>query len=313
MSKELRVGAVIAIAALVFVVAVFAIGDQEGVWKSRYELRVKYGDIYGLQAGSTVRLAGLRVGAVKRIEFSKTEPGSLIVVLRVDRDVQNLIRGDSKAIIGTLGLLGDKTVEISVGSPDREMLEEGSFVQGAKSASIEAIIAEGGEAVENITLAAKHTKEIIEKINNGTGSLGLFVNDPNVYFDLNRLLVLTENLTRQIEEGKGTLARLIADSAIFVEMRDLMASGNVFFDSLTSGHGTLGRLMYDPAPYDDLKQIVADWKQITGRISSGEGSLGKMLTDDSLYINFTRALDRTDALLKDFRENPGRYLRIRLF
>ncbi len=100
MSKEFRVGVVIALAALILVIAVFAIGDQEGVWKRRYELRVKYTDIYGLQSGSTVRLAGLRVGTVKHVEFSRTEPGNLIVVLKVDRDVQNLdslrLQGDHR-------------------------------------------------------------------------------------------------------------------------------------------------------------------------------------------------------------------------
>lgn len=313
MSREFRVGVVITLTALIFVIAVFAIGDQEGVWKQRYELRVKYTDIYGLQAGSTVRLAGLRVGTVKHVEFSHAEPGNLIVVLKVDRDVQSLIRSDSKAIIGTLGLLGDKTVEISIGSPDQDMLADGSYIQAAKSASIEAIITEGSEAVENITLAARHTKEIIEKINNGTGSLGLFVNDPNVYFNLDRLLQLAEKLTEQLEEGRGSFARFITDSTFYVEMRKLLTNTNHLFDSLTTGQGTLSKLLYDPVPYQDIKQIVESWKHITDRINSGEGTIGKMLSNDSLYINFTRALDRTDALLKDFRENPGRYLRIRLF
>lgn len=313
MSREFRVGVVIAVTALVFVIAIFTIGDQEGVWKRRYELRVKYTDIYGLQSGSTVRLAGLRVGTVKHVEFSQSEPGILIVVLKVDRDVQSLIRTDSKAVIGTLGLLGDKTVEISVGSPDQAILEDGGYILAAKSASIEAIITEGGEAVENITLAAKHTKEIIEKINNGTGSLGLFVNDPNVYFDLDRLLRLTESLTKQLEQGEGSFARFITDSTFYVEMRKLLTNTNHLFDSLTTGQGTLSKLLTDPAPYEDMKQIVDSWKQITNRINSGEGTIGKMLTNDSLYLNFNRALDRTDALLKDFRENPGRYLKIRLF
>jgi phospholipid/cholesterol/gamma-HCH transport system substrate-binding protein len=313
MSKEFRVGLLIAVTTVIFVIAVFAIGNQEGVWKRRYELRVKYHDIYGLQPGAPARLAGLRVGTVKHIEFSKTEPGNIIIVLQIDQDVKPLIRTDSKALIGTLGLLGDKTIEISVGSSDNPVLEDGAYIQASKSASIEAVIAEGGEAVENITLAAKYTKETIEKINNGTGSLGLFVNDPNVYFDLDRLLKLTENLTRQLEEGRGSFARFITDSSFYVEMRNLLGNTNRLFDSLSTGKGTLSQLLYDPAPYQDFKQIVANWKRITDRINAGEGTAGKLLTDDSLYINFTRALDRTDALLKDFRENPGRYIRIRLF
>ncbi len=292
MSKEFRVGAVIAITALVFVIAVFAIGDQEGVWKRRYELKVKYQDIYGLQAGAPVRLAGLRVGTVRSIEFSKAEPGNIIVTLRIDKGVKSLIRSDSKALIGTLGLLGDKTVEISVGTPDQKELESEDYVQAAKSASIEAIIAEGGEAVENIKLAAKYTKETIEKINNGTGSLGLFVNDPNVYFNLDKLLVLTENLTRQLEEGKGSFARFITDSSFYVEMRNLMTNTNNLFDSLTTGKGTLPQLLYDPAPYQDIKQIVASWKQITDRINAGEGTAGHAL-DQRLSVYQLHACARS--------------------
>jgi phospholipid/cholesterol/gamma-HCH transport system substrate-binding protein len=313
MSKEFRVGAMIAIAALLFVIAIFAVGDQEGVWKRRYELQIKYTEIYGLQVGAPVRLAGLRVGAVKHIEFSQTEPGNLIIIVQIDRHVKSLIRSDSKAYIGTLGLLGDKTVEVSIGSPDQRELNEDDFLQAAKSASIEAVIAEGGEAVENITLAAKYTKEVIEKINNGAGSLGLFINDPKVYFDLERLLVLTENLTKQIEQGQGSLARFIGDSTFYMETRALMSNTNRLFDSLSTGKGTLAQLIRDPVPYEDMKNIVASWRTITNRVSSGEGTAGKLLANDSLYINLTRSLDRAEALLKDMRENPGRYVKFSIF
>lgn len=313
MSKEMRVGLTIAFGALVLVVAIFVIGDKEGVWKSKYLLRIKYRDVLGLQSGAPVRLSGLRVGTVREIRFSTTEPGVLEVVLKVDKHVREFIRADSKALIGTLGLLGDKTVEITAGSADQKVLEDGDYVQSGKSTSIESIIYEGSEAIENVKLATRYTKEIIEKINNGTGSLGLFVNDPAVYFDLQKLLVLTENLTRKLEGGDGSFARFITDSTFYVEMRSLLSNTNRLFDSLSTGKGTLAQLIHDPVPYENLKTIIASWKQITDRISSGEGSAGKLLTNDSLYINFTRALDRTDALLKDIRENPHRYLKFSIF
>lgn len=313
MSKPLRVGLLILVAAIVVVVAVFAVGDQEGVWKPKYTLFIRYDDVYGLLPGAPVRLAGLRVGTVKDINFSTTNPGKLEVTLRVDEAVQKYIRGDSRAIIGTLGLLGDKTIEISAGTDSALMLEDGDHLMPAKSSSIEAIIAEGGDAVENIKEASRHAKEIIEKINNGTGSLGLFVNDPNVYFDLDKLLILTENLTRQLESGTGSFAKFVKDSSMYVEMRNLMANTNTLFDSLANGEGTLAQLLHDPKPYEDFKSIIADWRTITAKINSGEGAMGQLLTNDTLYINLARTLDRAEALLEDFRLNPGRYIKLRIF
>lgn len=295
------------------VIAVFTIGDQEGIWKTKYDLHVKYDDVFGLLPGSPVRLSGLRVGTVKEIEFSRTDPGRLEVRLAIDEAVQPFIRSDSRALIGTLGLLGDKTIEISSGSDTAKMLEDGDHILPAKSSSIEGIIAEGGQAVENIREATKHAKEIIEKINNGTGSLGLFVNDPNVYFDLNKLLILTNNLTQQLESGQGSFAKFITDSTFYTEMRDLASNTNTLFDSLANGSGTFAQLMNDPKPYEDLRSIISSWRTITDKISNGEGAAGQLLTNDTLYYNLSRTLDRAEALLEDFRLNPGRYLKLRIF
>ncbi|MCC6963427.1 MAG: MCE family protein [candidate division Zixibacteria bacterium] len=313
MTREVKVGLTIILASLFLVIAVFTIGDQEGVWKSKYQLRLKYDDVIGLLPGSPVRLSGLRVGTVKEIYFSETDPGRLEVKLSIDKSVQRFIRSDSRALIGTMGLLGDKTIEISSGSDTARVLNEDEYLLPGRSSSIEAIIAEGGQAVENIREASRHAKEIIEKINNGTGSLGLFVNDPNVYFDLDKLLVLTERLTQQLESGTGSFAKFITDSTLYVEMRSLMSNTNVLLDSLSHGDGTLAQLLHDPEPYNDLKTIVADWRKITTRINSGEGALGQMLYNDTLYYNLSRTLDRAEALLEDFRLNPGRYLKLRIF
>jgi phospholipid/cholesterol/gamma-HCH transport system substrate-binding protein len=313
MTREVKVGLLIAFAAFVLVLAVFLIGDQEGVWKSRYHLKIKYDDVYGLLPGSPVRLAGLRVGTVRGIDFSDTEAGTIIVTLSVEESVRNLIRGDSKALIGTLGLLGDKTIEITAGTMAQPPLADNEFITAGRSSSIEAIISQGGEAVENIKEAARHTKEIIEKINNGIGSLGLFVNDPNVYFDLDRLLLQTEAIVKALDSNQGSFARFVKDSTFYVEMRNLLSNTNRLFDSLTTGQGTLAKLLTDPKPYEDIRRITSNFRNISDRMQAGEGTLGQLVTNDSLYFNLNRALDRTDALLKDFRENPGRYIRFRIF
>lgn len=313
MTRESKVGLLLAIAGVILVLAVFLIGDQEGVWKSKYDLRIHYDAVHGLLPGAPVRLAGLRVGSVKSIEFSEDFPGKLEVIVSVDESVKKKIRTDSEALIGSLGLLGDKTIEVTVGSPDSPMLEEDEIIRAGKVASIEAIIASSGDMVQNIREASVQIKEIMEKINRGDGSLGMFVNDPNIYFDLDKLLILTKNLSQQIQHGRGSFAKFLSDSTFYIEMTKFFANTSSLIDTIANGEGTLPMLLKNPEPYQNLESILADWQEITNKIRSGEGSAGKMLADDSLYINLTRTLDRTEALLKDFRENPGRYIKFRIF
>lgn len=313
MSREAKVGLTLALAGFLLVLGIFLVGDEEGVWQSKYELKVVYDNVQGLRDGAPVRLAGLRVGSVKGIAFSTDYPGKLEVTLKVDKGVKEKIRTDSEAMIGTLGLLGDKTVELSVGSPDSAVVEVGGYVRAGRTASIEAIIAESADMVDNIKDASRHAKEIIEKINKGTGSLGLFVNDPNVYFDLDKLLVLTRKLTEEIESGKGSFAKFVSDSTFYVELTRFFTTTGDLLDSLSTGEGTLPKLLNDPAPYEDIKSIVTDWRSITDKLQAGEGSAGRLLMDDSLYINMSRTLERTEALLIDFRNNPHRYVKFSIF
>jgi phospholipid/cholesterol/gamma-HCH transport system substrate-binding protein len=313
MNRESKVGLLLAVAGVILVFGIFLVGDQEGVWKSKYELKIYYSNVYGLLPGAPVRLAGLRVGSVKDIEFPEAEPGKLEVVISIDKSVKSRIRSDSRALIGSLGLLGDKTIEITVGSPDSVMLEDGGVLQAGKVTSIEAIISEGGDLVENIREASKSFKQIMDKINRGEGSLGLFVNDPSIYFDLDKLLVITEKLSRELETGTGSFAKFVKDSTFYVELTGFLSTTKDLIDTLSAGQGTIPRLLNDPEPYQNLESIIGDWEKITAEIRSGKGTAGKLLTQDSLYIQLNRTLDRTEALLEDLREHPGRYVKFSIF
>lgn len=313
MSKEIRVGIVILVAAGILLVAIFMVGDQEGLWAEKYSLYVKYESVHGLQAGSPVRLNGLMVGSVESIRFSEDEFGKMVVKVNINESVKSFIRTDSKARISTMGLLGDKTIEITGGSDTATVLQQNEFIAAEKASSIEGIIAEAGDVVENLTDASYHAKEIIRKINEGEGSLGLFVNDPNVYFDLDKLLTLTETLVAQLESGEGSFTKFLTDSTFYVEMRDLLTNTNDLFDTLQTGSGTLAMLMRDPEPFHDIKQITENLRKLSTDLSEGEGTLGALFTDDSLYINLSRTMDRAEALFEDLRNNPGRYLKFSVF
>ena len=118
---SLTVGAfaLVSLAALAF--AIVTLSTRSGVWAPRYRLVAYFDNVQGLIAGAPVWLAGRPVGRVESVSFGARPEGrsALRVVLQVDREVRERIRSDSVATIGTIGLLGDRYVEVSIGTAER--------------------------------------------------------------------------------------------------------------------------------------------------------------------------------------------------
>ena len=106
----------------------------------RYRLVGYYENVQGLIPNAPVWLAGTRVGRVESVNLGTRPDGepAVKVVLVVDEDVQERIRADSSASIGTIGLLGDRYVEISLGSPNEPILEDGAEIRIANPAEYRA-------------------------------------------------------------------------------------------------------------------------------------------------------------------------------
>ncbi|MGH7369394.1 MAG: MlaD family protein, partial [Candidatus Methylomirabilaceae bacterium] len=117
-SMQLRVGIFVLGLLVLFVVFVLTIGGQSRIFERRYALHAFFGTIEGLNEGAPARLAGVSVGAVSAIRFDKDLASKKIkVTISLDSRVRDRIREDSIASIATIGLVGDKVLELTVGSP----------------------------------------------------------------------------------------------------------------------------------------------------------------------------------------------------
>lgn len=219
-ANNIIVGIMVAAGFIAFVFVLFNIGGG-GVLKSQYSLYATFHQVKGLHMGSEVSLAGLRIGVVRQITIQGDRNRDLVVELSVSRAVQEYIRKDSIAQIRTAGVLGDKYIEISFGSPDSPVLKHGDniaceegedmFAQGGKiMGGLSKKFSEGGDfdsmmrslntVAKNLSVmttefrqektgeklgkAVSHMEAILAKVEKGEGTLGGLVTDPTIYEDL---------------------------------------------------------------------------------------------------------------------------------
>ncbi len=136
LSSEARVGAVILLSVVILTGMVMAIGQIEIGQPEGNHLHLIYSHVDGLREGAPVRYAGVNVGRVSYIDLT---PAGVKVGLRLTREVH--IPQDSRFVIATAGVLGDKHIEIYPGSAS-EFLSDQDHVRGESPMLLDGILAE---------------------------------------------------------------------------------------------------------------------------------------------------------------------------
>ncbi len=312
--SELRVGILIVVSFLILGTTILYLGRQQGIFAETYSLRVFMERINGLHSGAPVWLSGVRVGSVTAIHFSESvTQRDIEIILDVDTKIQERIRKDSVARIGTMGLLGDKYVTITQGSISEPVIPDGGTILGDSPVDFEELIMHASRVIDDLAVTTKNAREISEKINSGSGSLSRLVNDPQTLDEVQSLIRDARDLLDTVENGNGTIARLINDEALYSGMSSLFWSSDSMVQKIRTKKGTLGKLIDDPALYDNLTSTTARLDSLLVRIDQGEGTAGKLLSDEALYRELKSTTEKLKSLVDDIKENPSRYFNIRIF
>jgi len=127
---QVRVGIFVFAALGMLAGAIFVLGSRTQYFRPQYTLRAVFSNVGGLLEGAGVYLAGVQVGRVGELRFFEDVAAQkVLVVLKIARNAQNRIRQDSVASIATAGLLGDKYIDITLGSENEPVLEDGMFIR----------------------------------------------------------------------------------------------------------------------------------------------------------------------------------------
>ena len=179
---ELKVGIFIAVGMIIFFLIVFSIGDVYIV-KRGYHIDAVFNFANGISESAPVRLAGVNVGEIDKITlfFDEKDKKTKVKLTLWIEEYKIKIERDSLATINTLGLLGEKYLEIYPGTTTNVFLKEGDVIVGRDPISTESI-------AEKINALADSTVTIMERLKDGKGTIGKLLTEDKIYNDLEALV-----------------------------------------------------------------------------------------------------------------------------
>jgi phospholipid/cholesterol/gamma-HCH transport system substrate-binding protein len=272
MSRQLKVGIFVIVGLALTMAAVFLIGNTRQLWEPKLAYRTAFKDVAGLKPGAPVRMGGLDIGQVTSVAHAAdTKDARIYVSMSIERREAERIRTDSVARVGNKGLLGDKMIELSVGSPDAPLLDGKALIRSEEPADMFA-------AANRIAAAAQAT---IEKLDPLVESLG----DPQLSADIKGSAADLHALLDAMVKGDGTMHRIFYDHKAADQVEQLLASSNRTSERLN-------------ATLDDVNDL-------TTHVRQGPGIAHALVYDGEMSKNTAGTLDELHRDMKAIREGNG--------
>jgi phospholipid/cholesterol/gamma-HCH transport system substrate-binding protein len=196
---KVRLGIFIAGGLMIFIVAVFIIGRQKNLFVPVYKLSATFYNVSGLQVGNNIRFSGINVGTVDNIRI--INDSTVQVDMLIQKNVQQFIKADCEATIGSAGLIGDRILIITQGSSDAALAKDGQQIVSKEPVETDAIMASLQATADNAAIVSFQLAEIMTKINSGNGTLGRFIQDSTIAENINQTIVNLKKSSQGLDEN----------------------------------------------------------------------------------------------------------------
>lgn len=336
--QELKVGAFVVGLLVLILVAVYVLGGSSKMFADEFKLHTSFKDVKGLKAGAVVRLAGIDVGQVSKVEFSTDLARKDIEVeLTIRDEFHPRLRADSTATISQIGVLGDMYITLSVGAPDQPELGDGDRITSAESIDFLAYADKATAIVENAANISKkvdlmlgseeeaskaqiagsleHVEQLLADAKDGDGILHLLVYDKGAAQRVKGILTNVEGITAdvkgitsEVRSGQGLANALIygdEGEKLTRKLGDAADALDGLVSDIKNEDSLVHALLYDPekaSMMDDIQATLAHTRGVTAAVDEGEGSLGLLVNDPQLYEDVRALLGgaQRNALLRAY-------------
>jgi phospholipid/cholesterol/gamma-HCH transport system substrate-binding protein len=285
---ETIVGLFVVASLAALLIMVLIIARQEGLWQNYLEYQAVFKNISGLRVGSEVRLAGVVVGSVTNTTVRSD--GKILVTFDVLEKYRNQIRTDSTATIGMIGLLGDRSLDLAAGTIEKPVLPPGGMIAATEPLDLQELMARAAPSLEAIHKTFTNLAKLTETMDNPKG-------------DFQMALANIRETFQKINQGEGTIGLLLSDPNLYEHSMETVLSAQKLMDSLNNPKGTLGMVVHDPAFRAELRNTLKNFSTLSGHLQQGSVPLSEALAKLPAIIakvqSFLKNLDQAGEGLPD--------------
>ena len=347
--SELRVGITVIAATVTLGFLLFLMSGTAGIFTPHIIVRSYFDNAEGLRVGAPVRLNGVDIGNVTKISIITSRDKQLTpveVTMKISTKYHDALRRDSMTSLETAGVLGETYVDIDSSQAIAAPLQDQDTLPTQVHPDFSQVVRASQSTLQNMDALLKRADRILAFAESGKGSLGKLIYDPTLYNRLSTAVGEAQKIVEQVGNGEGSLGRLISRNDAYDKFLATLDKMNAIIDDMQQGKGTAGKFLKDPSVYNNANDAISNLKKITDDINAGKGTIGKLskdeelakkldttltklsqlttqleagqgsagkfFKDEGLYNNSNQLLVETRGLIKAIRENPKRYLTIKL-
>lgn len=292
-SKEVKIG-------IGFVVALFllytGINFLKGIniFKPANSYTVVFDDVTGLTLSSPVILNGYQVGLVYSMELDQQEENKVAVVLNLDKGVK--ITKGSKIKLD-VSLMGSATVIIDKNPETQELYTSSDRIPGIRQLGMM-------ESMSQTVLP--QVGNLIPKIDSILSGVQLLVTNPALAQSLQNVNVITSELTTASRQLNQMMTVMNKDIPKLANNMTTVSS------DLAQVSGQFKTMDFQKS-YQSIDSTLQNIQALTNKLNSKDNSVGLMMNDRQLYDSLVSTMGNASLLLKDVKENPSKYINVKVF
>ena len=301
LSNEIKLGMAVFAAVIVFVGGVIYLRGVD-FQKREYTLTILYNNVNGLQEGNPITIAGLAVGKVEDLKLVGT---AIAVKVQIQNKV--LFPIDSRAFIKSSSLMGGKLIAIVPGI-ESEMLHNGDTLTGSYEADLT-------ELTSTLAPISSNVLGILERVNT-TFDEKTRHNIQNILSDVNRSSTELEHIIHneglRLDYAIGNFGTFSANLSRFAMNLDSIAlSQRTNLDTSMATIRIVAANLHQAS--ENLKSTTQSLDVVLAKIEKGQGTLGKLVHEEKLYNDIDSLASNLNLLVKDLKDNPGKYVKVSVF
>jgi phospholipid/cholesterol/gamma-HCH transport system substrate-binding protein len=307
--KDLKVGIVAAIALAALVGSIFLFAQVGAIRGKKFQLHVLTGDATGVLKGTEVWLSGQKIGLVTTVDYLQTSvpiADRIVVNTEIRAEEFPLIRRNSKVEIRPGGnLIGSPVVMITGGTASSPPVQDGDTLNAAEDVKIEGMMTSVHKVESEVSALGADLSKAMTQLKSPRGTTGAFLQ--NGMPALSATSAQFSQMMSKMTSGRGTIG-LATRNGLFGKASSIMSSVDSLRTMLASGEGNVGRFRRDSTLGPQVKGLMAQVDSLRALAADPAGNIGRARSDSTLSTELARARRELDALMKDIKKHPLRYI-----